>query len=106
MYLSDFFEQLLELRAKVNAAITYMRQVRREPGKYYEGEWELTFRYPGWDEDSAGTFQPDWCKIVLHCDLIGPARNYVWTGTLDEAMARCKYDVTKWCEEVYEDDAE
>lgn len=104
MYLSDFYGQLLELRVKVNAAITYMRQVQHEPGKMYEGEWEVTFRFPGWDDCIKGTVQPDWCKIKLHCYLIGPSRHYEWAGTLEGAMARCKNDVTQWCEEVYDED--
>lgn len=106
MYLSDFYGQFDGLRLMVNAAITYMREVQHEPGKFYEGEWEITFHYPGWDDDSTGTAQPDWCKIKLHCYLIGPSRHYEWEGTLDDAMARCKADVTQWCKEVYEDDAE
>ena len=104
MYLSEFYEQLQALRLEVNAAITYMREVKHEPGKMYEGEWEITFRYPGWDEDSTGTLQPDWCKIKLHCYLIGPSRHYEWTGTLEGAMARCMKEVMRWCKEVYDED--
>ena len=103
MHLTNFFANLYELRLMVNKAITYMREVEHEPGKFYEGEWEITFHYPGWDEDSTGTFQPDFCKIKLHCYLIGPSRHYEWKGTLEEAMTRCKKEVTQWCKEVYDE---
>ena len=103
MNLTDFFDEFDKLRQKVNKAITYMKCERHEPGKFYEGEWEITFHYPGWDEDAAGTMSPDWCKIKLYCYLIGPSRHYEWTGTLKEAMSRCRKDVTQWCEEVYDE---
>lgn len=106
MTLNDFFDRIMALRQCVNKAVTYMREVKHEPGKLFEGEWEITLRYPDWDEDEKGILQPNWCEIKLYCYLIGPSRNYEWRGTLEEALARCTEEVQMWCKEVYEDDAE
>ena len=106
MTINDFFAQLRELRLKVNAAIQYQREVRHEPGKSYEGIFEVTLAFPEQYDDPQATAPPDWCKIVLHCYLIGPSRHYEWTdASMEKALERCRNDVEQWCEEVYEEDA-
>lgn len=101
-------EEFQRLRSLVAAAIKYEREVRHEPGKIYEGTWEITFEFPPQDEDAEAQMPPDWCKIRLHCYLIGPARHYEWTGdSFAQALERCRKDVKPWCEAVYrEDDAD
>lgn len=106
MTLHEFLVEFDEVRKVVSKAITYEKCVMHEPGKYYEGEWEIRFDYPGWDEDSEGVAQPEWCVIVLHCYLIGPSRHYEWRGTLQDAITRCKKETEQWCKEVYENECD
>ena len=86
-----------ELRVMVNETIAWMWE-QGEPGKSYEGEWEITMHYPGESEDEEAKQDADYWQIQLHCYLIGPGRHYSWSGkTFDEAVKKAKYDVTNWC---------
>ena len=102
MKLSDDAVRFNRLRWKVNETIRKWWS-RGEPGKTYEGEWEVTCSYDG--ADAGDTLHPTYWKIVLHCYLIGPNRHYSWDGrTFADALKKCEYDVTRWCEEA--DDGE
>lgn len=103
MILSPEFERdFTKLRKKLNNCINYLRD-RGEPGKSYEGLWEITIGTPDATEDPNAELPPDWCKIVLHCYLVGPSRHYQWTGkSVEETFKRCKKDVEKWIAEALE----
>lgn len=89
-----------ELRTMVNDAIHHAWE-QGEPGKSYEGEWEITCHFPGAGEyDKGEDSSPDCWHVVLHCYLIGPSRHYYWNGkTLGDALKKCQHDVSMWCAE-------
>jgi len=100
---TKFEIEFAALRKQVNYAIEYQRK-HGEPGKIYDGAWELFFMYPPQDEDPDAIAHPEQCIIRLHSYLVGPSRHYSWIGkSCEEALARCKKVVDKWCREVYED---
>lgn len=96
--------EFFELRKKVNEAIRHA-WASGEPGKSYEGIWEVTCEYPGADEGDAEG--PCAWMIVLHCYLLGPSRHYSWRGkTFGEALKDCKREVEQWCKAEMESGGE
>ena len=84
------------LRKMVDEAIEHA-WAQGEPGKSYEGAWEVTCEFPSTDEGGAEKDATYW-MIVLHCYLIGPNRHYSWKGkTLEQALDECSRDVEMWC---------
>lgn len=94
--LEEFYQEFSKLRKVVHAEIgKYIEE--GEHHKSYEGEWFVSFGYPNYFEDESGEAPPDFCKLELHCYLIGPSRHYEWTGdTWQEAIRQCKKDLRKW----------
>lgn len=71
-----------------------------EPGKMYEGTWEILCSYLDAFEDPDCTSGPVYWEIHLHCYLLGPARHYEWSGeTFEEALVKCQADVLEWIAE-------
>jgi len=103
MILSPEFERdFTALRKRLNTCINWLQE-QGEPGKSYEGTWEIRIEMPDATDDPNAELPPDWCKIKLHCYLIGPSRHYEWTErTVEKAFERCKKDVEKWIEAEYE----
>ena len=95
----EFFEQFTRLRKLVNSGIEHY--LKEDCGhKSYEGAWDITFGYPNYFEDDTGEAPPCYCKIELHCYVIGPSRHYEWTGkTSIEALRKAQADVRKWVHE-------
>ena len=104
MTTNEFFTQIEILRKMVFEAIGRERE-RGEPGKSYEGIFEIHFEYPDQLSDIEADEKPCYCEIVLHCYLIGPSRHYRWKGrTMEESLKLCKKDIKEWCKEVYENE--
>lgn len=94
--LAKQFARLYVLRAKVDHAVE-CEWARGEPGKSYEGAWELCIEYPSTDEGGA-KMPPCFWEITMHSYLIGPDRHYKWRGkTFEEAVTKCWKDVDLWC---------
>ena len=92
--------EFFKLRKKVNEAIRHA-WANGEPGKPYDGEWEVTCCYAGAYEGRV-EFREEW-KIELHCYLLGPGRHYFWLGrTFEAALKQCKADVEEWCRQEME----
>lgn len=92
-----------KLREMVDKAVEHAWE-QGEPGKSYEGAWEVNFCYPSTDCGGA-TKDADYCQIVLHCYLLGPSRHYSWRGnTFAEAVDKCEKDVLMWCAEEMENE--
>lgn len=96
-----FRQELNTLRKQLNAAIRH-QQAQGEPGKYYEGTFELYIRWPECDADPNAEQEPEQYTLMMHSYLVGPGRHYEWKGkTLEEAMEKCKKDVQAWIAGVY-----
>lgn len=101
---NEFFKQLQLLREKVFNAVRYCKE-RGEPGKSYEGTFEVHFEYPSWCDNDDIKAPPCFCEIRLHCYLIGPSRHYTWTGkNMESALNKCRRDIEKWCKEDCKDE--
>ena len=97
-----FFRDFGKLRKRLNDCIWWIKE-QGEPGKSYEGAWEITFGIPDAIDDPEAVKGPDYCKITLHCYLVGPGRHYDWKGkTPNEALKKCKADVEKWIKAEYD----
>ena len=100
--LSDDIVRFNRLRKMVDEAVE-KEWARGEPGKSYEGAWEVSAEFPSTDDGGANAGACYW-KIVLHCYLIGPSRHYSWNGkTFEEALDKCEMDIKMWCREVDEE---
>lgn len=93
-------ERFYKLRAEVIRTVNLIR-ASGEPGKSYEGCFELQYRFPDASDCWDGIInKPDNVNIVLHCYLLGPARHYEWSGTsLSEALDKCEAEVLPWVRE-------
>ena len=102
MMLSLKFERdFTALRKRLNTCINWLRE-QGEPGKSYEGAWDIQIGIPDATDDPDAKLPPDYCKITLHCYLLGPSRHYEWTGeTVEEAFKQCRKDVEKWIDQEY-----
>ena len=102
MILSPEFERdFTALRKRLNTCINWLRK-QGEPGKIYEGEWEIRIVMQNAADDPNAELPPDWCEIKLHCYLVGAPRHYTWTDkTVEAAFKRCRKDVEKWIDTEY-----
>jgi len=61
MILSPEFERdFTALRKRLNACINWLRK-QGEPGKIYEGEWEICIIMPDAADDPNAELPPAWC---------------------------------------------
>lgn len=94
--MTNFKGEFQKLRKKLFAHLQTIID-SGEPGKSYEGIFEILCSYPDAWEDPDANGKPDYYEIRLHCYLIGPSRHYDWAGkTLEEAFQKCKNDVELW----------
>ena len=103
MILSPEFERdFTALRKRLNDCINWMR-AHGEPGKSYEGAWEIRIGLPDATDDPNAELPPDWCEIKLHCYLVGPSRHYSWTDkTVEKAFEQCRKEVEQWIDAEYD----
>lgn len=102
MILSPEFERdFTALRKRLNNCINWLRE-QGEPGKNYEGAWDISIELPDATDDPNAELPHSWCEIELHSYLVGPSRHYTWADkTVEKAFERCKKDVEKWIDTEY-----
>ena len=95
--------EFIEIRKKVNECVLYLKS-QGEPGKNYEGAWEIHFDIPDALEDPEAVIPVEYCKMTLYSYLLCPySRKFEWRGrTFAEAVQRCKSDVEAWIEAAYQ----
>ncbi len=100
----DDLARFSALRVMVDKAVEHAWE-NGEPGKSYEGAWEVTCGFPSTDEGGSTKGACYW-QIVLHCYLLGPSRHYTWAGkTFKEALTKCEQNVIPWCRAEMEKEA-
>jgi hypothetical protein len=69
--------------------------------KRYEGELFYSIEVPSYFDFAAA---PCTHKLWLHCYVLGPARQYQWSGTTaDELFDLATADVERWIAELEEE---
>lgn len=64
--------------------------------KSYEGTWEVLMSYPSYFDGDTANAPPDFCRVTLHCYVLGPRMHYDWDGkSLWDALDQCKYDIDR-----------
>ena len=91
--------EFLVLRKRFHEALREYSEKHKEPGKMYEGEMELQFRFPGiYDEET----EPE-AIITAHVYQIGPNRHYEWRGkTGCQAVKEASEEIEEWIKEAGE----
>ena len=70
--------------------------------KSYEGAIEIVTSYPDYFEDETADKGIDYCKITLHCYVLGSGRHHDFIGkNFKEALDKFERQICDW-EEVEE----
>lgn len=89
-------ERFNSLRKRVFKLIAY--ELDQDPHcKSYEGTIELVTSYPDYFEDSTAEKGIDYCKITLHCYVLGSGRHHDFIGkNFKEALDEFERQIKRW----------